>query len=79
MPKFPVDAPKKRVMRALEQLGFRLVREREHIAMVRENSDGTRTPLTMPNHPHIKGSTLRTICTQSDISRDEFLRAYERA
>ena len=42
MPKFPVDAPKKRVMRALEQLGFRLVREREHIAMVRENSDGTR-------------------------------------
>jgi len=79
MPKFPVDAPKKRVMRALEQLGFRLVREREHIAMVRENPDGTRTPLTMPNHPHIKGSTLRTICTQSDISRDEFLRAYERA
>jgi len=67
------------VMRALEQLGFRLVREREHIAMVRENPDGSRTPLTMPNHPHIKGSTLRTICTQSDISRDEFLRAYERA
>jgi predicted RNA binding protein YcfA (HicA-like mRNA interferase family) len=79
MPRFPVDAPKKRVMRALEQLGFRLIREREHIAMVRENPDGTRTPLTMPNHPHIKGSTLRTICTQSDISRDEFLSAYERA
>ena len=79
MPKFPVDAPRKRVLRALEQLGFRLVREREHIAMLRENSDGTRTPLTMPNHPHIKGSTLRAICTQSDISREEFLRAYEEA
>ena len=76
MPKFPVDAPRKRV---LEQLGFRLVREREHIAMLRENVDGTRTPLTMPNHPHIKGSTLRAICTQSDISREEFLRAYEEA
>ena len=79
MPKFPVDAPRKRVLRALEQLGFRLVREREHIAMLRENKDGTRTPLTMPNHPHIKGSTLRAICTQSDISREEFLQAYEQA
>ncbi len=79
MPKFPVDAPRKRVLRTLEHLGFRLVREREHIAMLRENKDGTRTPLTMPNHPHIKGSTLRAICTQSDISREEFLQAYEQA
>lgn len=77
MPKFPVDAPIKRVIQTLEQLGFHVVREGNHIAMVRENSDGTRTPLTMPNHPRIKGSTLRTILTQSGISRDEFLDAYE--
>jgi hypothetical protein len=55
------------------------VREREHIALARENADGTRTPLTMPNHPHIKGSTLRTICSQANIPRDEFLKAYERS
>ena len=79
MPKFPVDAPRKRVVRALDRLGFQLVREREHIAMVRENANGTRTPLTMPNHLHIKGSTLRAICTQSDISREDFLRAYEQS
>jgi predicted RNase H-like HicB family nuclease len=36
---------------------------------------GTRTPLTMPNHIRIKGSTLRTICTQAGISRDDCLRA----
>jgi predicted RNA binding protein YcfA (HicA-like mRNA interferase family) len=78
MPKFPVDAPKRRVLRALEELGFQKVTEREHISMVRQNVDGTRTPLTLPNHPHIKGSTLRTICTQSGIARDDFLRAYER-
>lgn len=79
MGKFPVDAPKSRVLKALGTLGFRVVREREHIALVRENSDGTQTPLTMPNHPHLKGSTLRTICTQAGIPRDEFLKAYEQS
>ncbi len=45
--------------------------------MVRQNADGTRTPLTMPNHPKINGATLRTICRQSGISREDFLRVYE--
>jgi len=78
MPKFPVDAPKRRVVKALTSLGFRLVREREHIGMIRENEDGTQTPLTMPNHKTLKASTLRTICTQTGIPRSDFLKAYER-
>ena len=78
MAKFPIDAPKRRVVKALELLGFRIVREKEHISMERENSDGIKTPLTMPNHPKIKASTLRTICTQARISREEFLNAYEK-
>jgi predicted RNA binding protein YcfA (HicA-like mRNA interferase family) len=77
MPKFPVDAPISEVIKALGRLGFRVVREGNHIAMARENPDGTRTPLTMPNHSRIKGSTLRTILTQSGIARDEFLSAYD--
>lgn len=76
MSKFPVDAPIRDVIRALERLEFKLVRKETHISMVRENPDGTRTPLTMPNHLTIKSSTLRTILTQSGISRKDFLNAY---
>jgi len=79
MAKFPVDAPRSEVIAALQSLGFHLVREGNHIALMRENEDGTRTPLTIPNHRTIKGSTLRRILTQADISREEFLAAYEQA
>ena len=77
MPKFPVDAPKREVIKAFERLGFRLVREGNHIAMQRENPDGTKTPLTMPNHRTLKSSTLRAILSQCGISRDDFLKVYE--
>ena len=52
------------------------VRQGNHIAMVRDNPDGTRTPLTLPAHPRLKASTLRAICTQAGIPRDAFLKAY---
>lgn len=77
--KFPVDAPKRKVIKTLELLGFKIIREAEHIAMIRQNADGTNTPLTMPNHSHIKSSTLRIICTQSKIARNTFLDAYRKA
>jgi predicted RNA binding protein YcfA (HicA-like mRNA interferase family) len=78
MPKFPVDAPIDKVIRTLEQLGFRLIREGNHISMLRENPDGTRTPPTMPDQRKIKRSTLRTILAQVRISRNEFLDVYEK-
>ena len=76
MAKFPADAPIRKVISTLELLGFRMIREGNHIAMMRENPDGTRTPLTIPNHTVIRKSTLRTILSQSKIPRDDFLKAY---
>lgn len=77
MTKFPVDAPISDVLNALEQLGFQIVRKGNHISMIRNNTDGTSTPLTIPNHRTLKSSTLRTILTQAGIQRKEFLDVYK--
>jgi hypothetical protein len=75
MARFPADAPKSRVLRALQALRFKIVREREHIALARTNEDGTVTTMTIPNHSTLKASTLQTACRHAGISRDEFLAA----
>lgn len=76
--KFPKDAPQRKVIKTLEVLGFKVLRVGNHISMIRENPDSSNTPLTMPNHKKIKGPTLRSICTQAGISREEFLKVYEK-
>lgn len=76
MTKFPRDAPKRKVIKALEALGFKVIREGNHISMSRINPDGSRTPLTLPNHNEIKGSTLLLIIRQVGIEREEFVEAF---
>jgi hypothetical protein len=76
MARFPRDASKAKVLGALQRLGFKIVREQEHIALVRDEPDGTRTYLVLPNHPRIKASTLQMACTRAKIARSQFLRAF---
>jgi predicted RNA binding protein YcfA (HicA-like mRNA interferase family) len=64
------------VIKALEALGFEVIREGNHISMSRINPDGSKTPLTMPNHEEIKSSTLLMILRQAGIARDEFVEVY---
>jgi len=46
--------------------------------MLKNNEDGSKTTLTLPNRNYIKASTLRIICVQSKISREDFINAYEK-
>jgi predicted RNA binding protein YcfA (HicA-like mRNA interferase family) len=74
--KFPRDAPKRKVIKALEALGFEVIREGNHISMSRINSDGSKTTLTLPNHKELKGSTLLLIIRQAGITREEFIEVF---
>lgn len=76
--KFPHHVPIQRVLQTFNSLGFSVIRTGNHIAPERMNPDGTKTPMTIPNHETIKGSTLRTICTQAGVSRDAFIEACEK-
>jgi predicted RNA binding protein YcfA (HicA-like mRNA interferase family) len=76
--KFPVDVPKNSVIKAFEFLGFVTVREGNHLILERKNTDGTTTPLVLPNHRVIKSSTLRAALTQAGLDRDDFLDAYSK-
>ncbi len=74
--KFPRTFPRNRVISTFNKLGFKLVRITKHIHMIKTDENGDPQYLTIPNYNFIYGGTIRKICSEANISREEFLRAY---
>jgi len=68
--KLPRDLSGADVVRALEKMGFQLIRQTgSHIRLTRGA-----TYVTVPNHPAVAAGTLRNILRQAGVSLEEFQR-----
>jgi predicted RNA binding protein YcfA (HicA-like mRNA interferase family) len=71
MSKLPVVSGAECV-RALEQIGFMINRQRgSHVILVRENP---RTTVSVPDHKELDRGTLRAIIRQVGLSVNEFVK-----
>ena len=76
MTKFPRDVPKLKVDKGPGSSGIRDDPRKKSLLHERINPDGSKTPLTMPNHEEIEGSTLLIILRQAGITREEFIEVF---
>ena len=72
MPKLPHVSGSEAV-RALQQLGFEVIRQKGSHIVMRRGSSGC----VVPNHREIKIGTLAGIIRQAEISAEEFIRALQ--
>jgi predicted RNA binding protein YcfA (HicA-like mRNA interferase family) len=70
MPKLPVISATEAI-KALERLGFAVVRQRGSHIVLRRDSSGC----IVPNHRELKIGTLSGVLKQAGISPDEFIKA----
>ena len=61
------------IVKALERLGFRQVRQRGSHVVLRRGSTGTVVPL----HREVKVGTLAGLLRQAQVSPDEFIQALD--
>ncbi len=70
MPKLPRVSGAE-VVRALEALGFAVVRQRGSHIVLRRGASGC----VVPNHRELKTGTLAGVLKQAGVAADEFIRA----
>ena len=70
MPKLPRVSGAE-VVRALERLGFAVVRQRGSHIVLRHESGGC----VVPNHRELKVGTLAGVLKQAGVSAEDFMRA----
>ncbi len=61
------------VIRVLEKIGYRQVRQRGSHIRLRDETNANHLPLTVPNHKTIKPGLLRKLIRDSGLSVDEFI------
>ena len=71
-PKLPVVSGRQ-VVKALERVGYCVVRQRGSHTRLRDESDPDHLPVTVPNHRTIKPGLLRQILRYANLTVDEFL------
>lgn len=71
MSKLPVVSGRETV-RALERVGYELVRQRGSHFRLRHPTDQNRKPVTVPDHAELKSGTLRAILRDASVTADLF-------
>ena len=63
----------RRVVRALERIGYHVVRQRGSHIRLRDEANPNHLPLTVPDHRTVKPGLLRKILRDADLTVDEFV------
>jgi predicted RNA binding protein YcfA (HicA-like mRNA interferase family) len=70
-PKLPIVSGRQTI-RALEQVGYQVVRQRGSHIRLRDESDPEHLPVTVPDHKTLKPGLLRQILRDANLTVDEF-------
>ncbi len=71
-PKLPVVSGR-RVVKALERAGYRVVRQRGSHIRLRDEDDPNHLPLTVPDHKTVKPGLLRKVLRDAALTVYEFI------
>ena len=71
-PKLPVVSGQK-VVRALERIGYHVVRQRGSHIRLRDETEPSHLPVTVPDHRTVKPELLRKILRDADLTTEEFI------
>jgi predicted RNA binding protein YcfA (HicA-like mRNA interferase family) len=69
-PQLPVVSGRQ-VIKVLERVGYRVVRQRGSHIRLRDESDASHLPVTVPDHRTVKPGLLRQILRDADLTVDE--------
>ncbi len=69
-PKLPVVSGDDRV-KALQKIGYEVIRQKGSHVRLRHAADSQRKPLSVPRHPTLKRGLLRRILRDADITPEQ--------